>query len=130
MRLTVRPIRIGRKFIAIIGVLALALAHLPGVVSILSANPSPSCCAGGLCPMHNMAGGHMTCGMDMSHPGTTCEACPCRTPQYTAALVFNRVAPPIVASVRPAGAAPVLRLIASSSLEPEVLSPPPRAIPS
>jgi len=121
-----RLFRLERKFIAFIGMIALAFAYLPGVVSILSANASSACCTGTLCPMHNMAGGHMTCGMDMTHPGTTCEACPCRTPQYTAALVFNRVAPPVVATERPAGAAPVLYLIASPSIEPEVVSPPPR----
>lgn len=126
-----RPVRIQRRFVAVIGVIALAFAYLPGVVSILSANPLPSCCSGMLCPMHHMAGGHMTCGMDMSHPGTTCEACACNHPlQYTAALVFNRVAPASVSDERPAGAAPVLHLIAPASIEREVVSPPPRTIPS
>jgi hypothetical protein len=121
-----RPVRIERRFVAVIGAIALVFAYLPGVVSILSANPLPTCCAGALCPMHNMAGGHMTCGMDMSHPGTTCEACPCHAPQYTVGLIFNRVAPPVFASERPTGAAPVLHLIAPPSIEPEVVSPPPR----
>jgi hypothetical protein len=125
-----RPVRIERRFIAVIGMIALAFAYLPAVVSVLSANASSVCCTGTLCPMHNMAGSHMNCGMDMAHPGTTCEACPCRTPQYTAALIFNRVAPPLAASERPAGAAPVLRLIAPPSIEPEVVSPPPRSIPN
>lgn len=115
-----------RKCIAFVGMIALAFAYLPGVLSILSANLSPTCCAGMLCPMHNMAGGHMNCGMDMSHPGTTCEACPCRTPQYTAALIFNRVAPPMLSGERPAGAVPALHLIAPPSIKLEVVSPPPR----
>jgi hypothetical protein len=121
-----RLFRLERKFIAFIGMIALAFAYLPGVVSILSANASSVGCTGTLCPMHNMAGGHMDCGMDMSHPGTTCEACPCHRPQYAVGLVFNRVAPPVLSDERPAAAAPVLHLIAFSSLAPEVVSPPPR----
>jgi hypothetical protein len=125
------PLCIQRRFLAVIGMIALAFAYLPGAVGILSAKPLPTCCAGALCPMHHMSGGHMDCGMDMSHPGTTCEACPCRTPQYTAAaLVFNRVAPPPLSGQQLAGAAPVLYLIAPSSIESEVISPPPRTIPS
>jgi hypothetical protein len=124
------PLCIQRRFLAVIGMIALAFAYLPGAVGILSAKPLPTCCAGALCPMHHMSGGHMDCGMDMSHPGTTCEACPCRTPQYTAALVFNRVAPPSLSGQQLAGAAPVLYLIAPSSIESEVISPPPRTIPT
>ena len=112
--------------LAMIGAIALAFAYLPGVVSALSASPLPVCCTGMLCPMHNTAGGHMTCGMDMTHPGTTFQACPCHSLQYTGGLVFNRVAPPVVTSERPTGAAPVLLQVSAPSVEPEVLSPPPR----
>src|SRR5271165_3523173 len=122
-----RAIRIERRFLAVVGVIAMALAYLPAVVSVLSANPSPACCAGMLCPMHHMSGGHMTCDTDAAHRSATCEACaPHHALPYAGGSVFNRVAPPLVANERPAGAAPVLLQIASSSLEPEVLPPPPR----
>jgi hypothetical protein len=124
------PARMVRRSVAVVGVIALALAYLPGAMSALGANELAACCGGMLCPMHRMSGGLMNCDMSAGHKDMAFQACPSRPPQYTAAMVFNRVAPPIVASERPAGAAPVLRLIASSSLEPEVLSPPPRAIPS
>jgi hypothetical protein len=116
-----------RRFIAVVGMIALAFAYLPGVVSALSANASPTCCAGMLCPMHHMSSGHMNCNMDPAHRNTKCEACAPHHPlAYTSGAVFNRVAPPPAASERPAGAAPRLLLIARPSLEPEVVSPPPR----
>ena len=116
-----------RRFIAVVGMIALAFAYLPGVVSALSAGTSPTCCAGMLCPMHHMSGGHMNCDMDAAHRGTTCEACAPHHPlPYTAGAIFNRVAPPAGRDERPAGAAPALLLIAAPSLELEVISPPPR----
>jgi len=119
------PVHMERRFIAVIGMVALVFAYLPGVVSALGADQSPTCCAGMLCPMHHMSGGHLTCDMDPAHRGATCEACN-HPVQHTGGLVFNRVAPPAVASVRPAGAAPVLLQIPAPSVEPEVVSPPPR----
>ena len=124
----VGPVRMKRRFLAVVGMIALALAYLPGVVSVLSANPSPICCTGTLCPMHQMSAGHMNCGLDATHPAS--QACGCHTPQYTGGLVFNRVAPPLATSERPAGTAPALLQIASPNVEPEVLSPPPRTVPS
>jgi hypothetical protein len=121
------PARMKRRCIAVVGIIALAFAYLPGVVSALSANTLATCCAGMLCPMHHMSEGHVTCDTDPTRRSTTCEACAPHHPlPYTAGAVFNRVAPPPVASERPAGAAPVLLEIAFFSLEPEVLSPPPR----
>ena len=120
-----------RRCIAVVGMIALAFAYLPGVVTALSANALPTCCSGMLCPMHHMSGGHMTCDIDPARRGTTCEACACSHPlQYTAGAVFNRVPPPLIASVRPAGVAPVLLLVSLTSFKPEVISPPPRTIPS
>lgn len=111
--------------------IALAFAYLPGVVSALSANELLTCCAGMLCPMHHLSGGHMNCDMDPAHRGTTCEACTSHQAiPYTSGAVFNRVAPPPAAGERLAGAVPVLPLIVLPSLEPEVISPPPRPIPS
>jgi hypothetical protein len=122
-----RPVRIERRFIAVVGIIALAFAYLPGVVSALSASPSATCCAVMLCPMHHMSGGHPTCDADPARRGTTCEACAAHhSLQYKAGAVFNRVSPPLVTSERPTGTAPALLQIASASLEPEVLSPPPR----
>jgi hypothetical protein len=116
-----------RRFIAVVGMIALAFAYLPSVAGILNAQASPTCCSGMLCPMHHMSGGQMNCDMDAAHRGTSCEACaPHHALPYTAGLVFNRVAPPQVASERPAGAAPVLLLIAPPNVEPEIVSPPPR----
>lgn len=124
MRISARMVR--RSF-AIVGMIALAFAYLPAVVAALNASPLPACCAGMLCPMH-MAGGHMMCGMDMT--GTAFQVCPCHSAQYTVGIVFNRVDPPLATSERPTGMAPALRLSVFPSLEPEVLSPPPRTITS
>ena len=55
-----------RRCIAVVGMIALAFAYLPGVVSVLSANASFTCCAGMLCPMHHMG------GQDLRHgPGSS-----------------------------------------------------------
>jgi hypothetical protein len=116
-----------RRWIAVVGMIALAFAYLPGVVSALSANASSTCCAGMLCPMHHMSGSHLNCDTDPAHRSTTCEACAPHHPlAYTSGAVFNRVASPLAASERPAGAAPVLLLVLRPSLAPEVVSPPPR----
>jgi hypothetical protein len=119
-----------RRSVAVVGVIALALAYLPGAMSALAANESAACCAGMLCPMHRMSGGQVTCDMSAGHRDMAFQACPSRPPQYTVGIVFNRVAPPLATSERPTGMAPTLRLTVLPSLEPEVLSPPPRTITS
>ena len=62
-----------RRCIAVVGMIALAFAYLPGVVTALSANALPTCCSGMLCPMHHMSGGHMTCDMDPAHRSTSAK---------------------------------------------------------
>jgi len=119
-----RSVKIARSCAAAIGILALALAYLPGVACIL--NAAPACCTGTMCPMHNAPGGHMTCGMDMTHRGAAFQTCGCHSVQYTGGFIFNRVAPPVVASDRVTGTAMVPLQIAFPSLMPEVASPPPR----
>jgi hypothetical protein len=117
-------VQIERRCFAAVGILALALAYLPGVACLL--NAAPACCTGTMCPMHNAAGGHTMCGMDMTHPGAAFQSCECHSVQYTGGFVFNRVAPPVTDSQRVTSAAPALLRIAFPSLAPEVASPPPR----
>jgi len=119
-----RSVAIGRRIFATLGVIALALAFSPGIACVLNAGQAPSCCAGTMCPMHN-SGGHMTCGMDMSH-GSAFQSCGCHSTQYTGGLVFDRVPAPPVASERFAGPAPVLVQVVFPNFQLDVLSPPPR----
>jgi hypothetical protein len=105
-------------------VLALALAYLPGVTCLLTA--APVCCTATMCPMHNAAGGHMTCGMDVKHPDIAVQSCGCHSVQYTGGFVLNRVSPPVAAGERTARAASIIVHVAFADLTLEVASPPPR----
>ena len=114
-----------RRCLAAVGMLALVLAYLPGVVCLL--NVAPACCTGTMCPMHSASGSHMTCGTDMAHLGAAFQTCGCHSAQYTGGgSVFDRVAPPAIASERFAGAAPAFLQIAAPSWTLEIVSPPPR----
>ncbi len=124
------PARMLRRSFAVVGVIALALAYLPGAMSVLGANELAACCGGMLCPMHRMSAGQVTCDMSAGHKDMAFQACPSHPPQYTASLAFNRVAAPVLAHERPAGAPPLLSLSVLSSIAPEVVSPPPRTITS
>ena len=119
-----RIAQIGRRSFATVGMLALALAYLPGVVCVL--NVAPACCMGTICPMHNSSGSHMTCGMDMGHASAALHTCGCHSAQYTGGIVFDRVEPGAAGTERVTRAASVLIEIAFPSVSPEVTLPPPR----
>ena len=123
-----RVAQIERRVLTTIGVLALALAYLPGLLGLLNAQASLACCTGMVCPMHRSAAEHMTCGMDTSHSGATCELCACHQNQSVGGLVFNRVSPPLAVAERVTRGALVLRNPAFRSVEPEIVSPPPRFV--
>lgn len=116
----------GRRFIAILGMLAFAIAYLPADTEGLHPG-TPDCCDGVLCPMmRHMANGGVIC--DMTHsPTTAFDCCPALAPQYTAALAMVRVAPPVLAAELPAGPAPFFILPLASHIDYDVVSPPPRA---
>lgn len=116
--------QIANRCLATAGILALALAYLPGVVCLL--NVAPACCTATMCPMHSASGSHMSCGTDMAHLGAAFRTCGCHSAQYTAGSVFNRVAPPMVAGGRVVDAALASSQIAFPSLKLEVALPPPR----
>lgn len=116
--------QISRSFLAAVGVLALALAYLPGVVCVL--NVAPACCTGTMCPMHNASGSHMTCGTDVAHLGAALQTCGCHSAQYTGGSVFNLVTHPLVAGARTINALPTPSQIAFPSIKSEVALPPPR----
>lgn len=117
-------VQIERRCLAALGILALALAYLPGVTCLLTA--APACCTATMCPMHNAESGHMSCGMGMGHPGSAVRSCGCHSVQYTGGFVLNRVSPPVAAGERTARAALILVNTAFPDLKPEVASPPPR----
>jgi hypothetical protein len=117
---------IERRCLAVVGMLALALAYLPGVACLL--NVAPACCAAAMCPMHNAPGSHMTCGMDTAHSGNAFQSCGCHSAQYTGGFVFDRAAPAVAGSERFSGVAPTLRQIAFLNVKLEVVLPPPRLV--
>jgi hypothetical protein len=117
--------QIGRQCLAFMGMFALALAFLPGVVCVL--NVAAACCTATMCPMHNAAGSHMSCGMDMSRMGAAVQTCGCHSAQYTGGgSIFDRVTPSATASEPVADAQPILLQTSSPSVNPEVALPPPR----
>jgi hypothetical protein len=113
-----------RKFIAIVGALALVLMYLPGLVADISAATQPACCNGIICPMHQMAGGHVEC--DTAHPNESLKSCPDLEPRYTAALVFVRVAPDIFFTRRVISSGPLFVLHLPINADLGVAPRPPR----
>ena len=84
-----------RRFIAAVGMLALAVAYLPGAVGDLSTSTMPACCNGVMCPMHHSVDGRVVCDMVTNHPGSSLQSCPDNAQRYTAALAFIRVRPTV-----------------------------------
>ena len=119
-----RLVKIERRCLAVVGMLALVLAYLPGLACVLKA--APACCTGTMCPMHNSSSAHMTCAMDMAHQKASLQSCGCHSVQYTGGMVFNRVVPAMGSTEVIAGPAPLLSQRVTASLKLDVVLPPPR----
>jgi hypothetical protein len=81
-----------RRFIAVLGVLALAAAMLPAMPE--TALAALECCNGVMCPMHPSQVRHSDCGMDTS--GASLKPCPGQAAHYMATMSFVLVAPTIL----------------------------------
>jgi len=87
-----------RRLIAVVAILAVALAYVPGMVGDVMAS-AMNCCNGTLCPMHNtsmhQADTHVECDMDMAHSAAALQSCPDNAPRYITAVAFVCVTPTI-----------------------------------
>src|SRR5215471_5730719 len=96
-----------RRFVAILGSLALAIMILPsGIVAT-----ALDCCSGTMCPMHPPQNHDTSCGMDHNRPSATLEPCPVQaSTHYTGAIVFVLLAPAILRNDAPSEPATALLL--------------------
>ena len=113
-----------------LGMLAMLIAYLPGVVAGSSAKPLPDCCNGVMCPMHKMAGDHVICGVDLQHRDGAFQSCPDLSQHYTPALAFLRIAPAVFFSQRVLDSAATLAPQVAAKVDAEVPYPPPRTFPA
>ena len=116
-----------RRFLAIVGVFALAVAYLPGVVGALYAAQQPSCCLGPLCPMHHKMNQQSLCDMGPGNKGAQMQACPASIQHY-AAFVFVRSLAPTLFGECLVQQMSISVSTASPSNTAHVDSPPPRSL--
>ena len=96
-----------RRFIAILGSLALALTLLPSGI----AGTALDCCSGTMCPMHPPQPRDTSCGMDHDRPSANLEPCPVQASvHYTGAIVFVLTAPTTLHNDAPSEPATALLL--------------------
>jgi hypothetical protein len=114
-----------RRLLAVVAILALSMAYLSAEAIGLAA-AAPDCCSSGLCPMHRMAQG-TNCDMDLRHPASQWQSCPVHNNQFTASLVFVRVAPPALAAAEPPRErVPLFASPVAAEMAFDVAAPPPR----
>lgn len=114
-----------RRFVAVIGVLALALTIAPSGLD--STSLALDCCNGVMCPMH--AEKHETPSCDMGGNPSALKPCPVQaTAHYTATIVFVLSAPFILQSN--SLSEPSLAFLPSffTDAERRIESPPPRLL--
>ena len=117
-----------RRFVAIIGVLALALTIVPSGLD--STSLALDCCNGVMCPMHAEKHEPPSCDMG-GKPSAALRPCPVQAAaHYTAAIVFVLSAPLILQSSSPSE--PSIAFVPSFFLDAErrIESPPPRFLPA
>ena len=114
-----------RRFIAILGSLALALTLLPSGI----AGTALDCCSGTMCPMHPPQTRDTSCGMDHNRPSANLERCPVQaSAHYTGAIVFVLTAPTTLHNDAPSEPATAFLLNFSADAERRPDSPPPRLL--
>jgi len=119
----------GRRLTGILGIFALAVAFLPGMVDGLGAAQQLKCCAGTLCPMHSNGGQKLDCDMDFGHQGAELQACPSANQHY-AALAFVPTGPADLFAEWLVDSAPVFAPPAAVNNGHDVAPPPPRSVPA
>lgn len=113
-----------RRFVAVIGVLALALTIAPSGLD--STSLALECCNGVMCPMHAEKREAPSCDMG-GKPSAALKPCPIQSAvHYTAAIVFALSAPLILQSDSPSE--PSIAFLPSffPNAERCIESPPPR----
>jgi hypothetical protein len=119
-----------RRLLSALGIMAMLLAFLPGVVDAAGAADLPLCCNGVICPLHQIAA-KIICDTDSSSThDADLERCPDQTSQYTVALLFVRVAPVIFFAQPLAGKAGPSVAMSPAKVSAQVPYPPPRLVPA
>jgi hypothetical protein len=119
-----------RRLIAAFGILAFALAYLPGVAACAAL---PSCCTALMCPMqlHHHAATHSDCGMvgmtEMPSDHSSMTSCPMNDVRHSVALIFVLNAPHVTFSARPVAFHKIFSLAFAPDVVLDKTSPPPRA---
>jgi hypothetical protein len=114
-----------RRFIAALGILALAVTIVPAMPD--AASGALECCNGIMCPMHAAESHAANCDMDKNGSSAALKPCPVQTAaHYTAAIVFVLPAPLILQNDAPRGLAIAFMPNFSPDAELRVESPPPR----
>jgi hypothetical protein len=113
-----------RKLLSVLGILAMLIAFLPGVIDASQSSNLPACCSGVLCPLHQLAAKQVLC--DSTSRDGVLQPCPDQTTHYTGALPFVRVAPSILFSQGQVDSATPPAPRASAKISADVPYPPPR----
>ncbi len=122
--------KMSRRLIAAFGILAFALAYLPGVAACAAL---PACCTGLICPMqlHHHAATHSDCGMvgmaETPSEHSSMTSCPMNDVRHSVALIFVLNAPHVTFSARPAAFHKIFSLPFAPNVILDKASPPPRA---
>ena len=118
-----------RRLFAILAVVAMVIAYLPGVLNASSASHLPDCCNGVMCPMHRVAAGQVDCGTGGGRRDGQLKSCADLSQHYAATLVFLRTAPALIWLENLLQSAPMVRSSVAAKTEAEVPYPPPRLLP-
>ena len=114
-----------RRFVAILGSLALAITLLPSGFAATAID----CCSGTMCPMRPAQKHEKSCGMDHNRPSAMLEPCPVQDPaRYTGAIVFLLPAPTTLRNDSPSEPANAFLLNLSPDAERRPEAPPPRLL--
>ncbi len=113
-----------QRFIALLGILALAITILPGLPEL--AWSDQSCCNGVMCPMHASHESSTHCDMDMNHSGAAWNTCGTQNGHYTSTTPIVLLAPVTLSRALATGLAlPALGRFFPDAERP-IDSPPPR----
>ncbi len=122
-----------RKFVAVLGALALLVPCVSALAETIPAADLPPCCTNGLCPLHHRdtssaSGGKTECS-GMPTPGqksSSMRACDSAPNPVAAAPVYDLAAPAALRgpAVAPFAAVPIVLVLLSAATIPA--TPPPR----
>ena len=125
---------IGRKFVAVAGLLALLLPGFSILAGALTAADLPACCGTTYCPVHHrqfrdLQKDKSNCD-SMGIPGHNCSmrACDAASAPMVGAVIFVLVAPVTLSGPVVAEAAPALAFRFSPYVAAVPLTPPPRTL--